>query len=237
MLALVSLPRTAAAVEPATDVAPERPPWIAVAPFLGGVVFGRGAQALECTGACAGFAGTETGYAHAPAFLLGAEVLFGVGRYLRLGPSLRYTFSSTVELAGTESFQVGSDWTASAAIEGFIPVASRWGVAPRLEGGLLVLSPGGDLSDYLDALRVEFCPIVTEGCAIGEGARVGWTAGFGGGVWYRAAQHVRVRLDLRVHYYSLTLYTLGATLSGGPIEVSESLSGGRLSVTSGVEFF
>jgi len=202
MFALAVWPRTARAVDSATDAAAERPPWIAVAPFLGGVAFGRGAQVVECTGACGSFAGTETGYAHAPAFLLGADVLFGVGRYVRVGPSLRYTFANTVGLPGAESFEVGSDWTASVSLEGFFPVAARWGVAPRLEGGLLVLSPGGDLGDYLDALRVEFCPIVASGCAIGEGARVGWTAGLG----------------------------------GGPIEVAESLSGGRLSVTTGVEF-
>jgi hypothetical protein len=97
--------------------------------------------------------------------------------------------------------------------------------------------PGGDLRDYVEGIREEFCPIVNEACAIPRGARVGWNVGAGVGAWFRAHDHVRVRFDVLFQYYDLTLYTVDGRLFGNPIEAYDTLAGGRLFLMAGVELF
>jgi hypothetical protein len=223
--------------EPTHDVLPERPSLVTVLPRLGLVPWGFGSRELECRGNCAGFAGTNDAYEHLPSFSLGGGVLFGIGRYLRLGPSFEYTFTNDVDIAGRGRFEVGDDFTVDAVVEGFFPIAPRWGIAPHVQGGLLDLMPGGDLRNYIGALRAEFCPILDAACAIPDGARLGWEVGVGAGVWFRAHERVRLRLDVLIQYYELELYSIKAQLFGNPIEAYETLSGGRLMLTAGVELF
>jgi hypothetical protein len=215
----------------------DAPPWFAFVPRLGLVAYGRGEQHLACDGNCAGFAGTRAGYAHEPAFTFGADVLFALGRYVRVGPSWQYTFTNEVSLEGRGAFGVGDDWSAAAVVEGFIPLGTRWAIAPRIRAGVLVLTPESDLRNYLSSLRDEFCPVLGSDCPISTDTRVGWNIAAGVGGSFRVHEHLRARLDFSAEYYSLTLYTVHAALFSNPIEASESLSGGRLLVTVGVEVF
>jgi hypothetical protein len=244
LLAGIGVTVALASSAPALDAAAERDskseplPFIAVVPRLGLVTYGAGEDKLACRGDCAGFAGTDTGYQHTPAFTMGVDGLFGIGRFLRLGPSFEYTFTNPVDLSGRGAFDVGSDFTVNGAIEGVLPLTPRVDVHARFEGGLLGLSEGGDLKRYLDTLRTEFCAPPGEGdCPISEGLRVGWNIGLGIGGAYQVHPHARVRLDLLFQYYSLELYTLDANLLGHAIQAYESLSGGRLFLSVGADIF
>lgn len=220
----------------AGDTSSERLPLIAVVPRLGLVAYGAGEDKLSCSGDCAGFAGTDNGYQHKPAFSMGVDALFGIGRYLRLGPSFEYTFTNAVDLSGRGSFDVGSDFTLNGAVEGVLPLSPRADIHARFEGGLLALGEGNDLKRYLDVLRTDLCS-PGESCPISEGLHVGWNVGVGVGGGYRVHEHVRVRLDLLFQYYSLELYTLDARLLGHDIQAYETLSGGRLFLSAGAEIF
>lgn len=218
-----------------TEPTNEALPWITAVPRLGLVAYGAGEDKLSCRGDCAGFAGTDTGYEHRPAFTMGADALFGIGRFLRLGPSFEYTFTNSVDLSGRGAFDVGSDFTVNGAVEGVLPLTPRADLHARFEGGLLGLDEGTDLKRYLDVLRTELC---TPGdCPISEGLHVGWNVGLGIGGAYRVHRHVRVRVDMLFQYYSLELYTLDARLLGHDIQAYETLSGGRLFLSVGAELF
>jgi hypothetical protein len=74
-------------------------------------------------------------------------------------------------------------------------------------------------------------------CPIPSGARLGWNVAFGAGGFFRVHPRLRVRLDALLEYYSISLYTLQASLFRNSIEVHESLSGARLIFTLGLEVF
>ena len=225
--------------ESASDVAvaDERPALVTVAPRIGLVAYGRGKLALECSGPCAAFAGSSTGYSHEPAFTFGADVLAGIFRYLRAGVSFEYTLENHAALAGSNaSYEVGDDWVLDAVVEGFFPLAPRWGLVPRFEAGLIDVTPAGALGAHLDAVRTEFCDGAGP-CSIERGARLGWNLAAGLGAWFRVHDRGRVRLDARVQYYVLDLYGLDATLLGSKIQVHETLSGARVLLTAGAEVF
>jgi hypothetical protein len=235
LLVSFAVSSTARAADAAPDPAGESLPFIAVVPRLGLVAYGAGQDKLSCRGDCAGFAGTDTGYVHTPAFSMGVDALFGFGRFLRLGPSFEYTLTNPVDLTGHGAFDVGSDFTVNGAVEGVLPVSPRAEVHARFEGGLLALSEGDDLKRYLDTLRAELCS--PGDCPISEGMHVGWNVGVGIGGAYRMHAHGRLRVDLLFQYYSLELYSLGARLFGHDIVAYESLSGGRLFLSVGAEIF
>ena len=213
------------------------PPLFAAIPRLGLVAYGAGDQHLQCSGNCAGFAGTKTPYTHDPAFTLGIDALFAPIPQLRAGVTWQYTLVNEVAIPDRSGFEVGNDWSADAVVEGFFPFAGRWALAPRLQGGVIVLEPLGDLQKYISGLRDEFCPILGDGCTIPDGARVGWNLGGGAGVSFRAHDHVRVRFDATVQYYAFTLYTVSASLLGQHIEAYETLAGARLFLTLGAELY
>ncbi len=220
------------------DSQSERLPWISAVPRVGLVAYGAGEDKLACRGDCAGFAGTDDGYEHSPAFTMGVDALFGIGRFVRLGPSFEYTFTNPVDLTGHGAFDVGSDFTVNGAVEGVLPLTPRADVHARFEAGLLGLGEGKDLKRYLDGLRTDFCPPPGQGsCSISDGMHVGWNIGVGIGGGYRVHAHVRVRADLLFQYYSLELYTLDAHLLGHDIQAYETLSGGRLFLSAGAEIF
>lgn len=236
-IALFSRPSSAATPANPTHEQTDVPPLFAAIPRLGLVAYGAGDQHLQCSGNCAGFAGTKTPYTHDPAFTLSIDALFAPIPQLRAGVTWQYTFVNEVAIPDRSGFEVGDDWSADALVEGFFPFAERWALSPRLQGGAIVLYPLGDLQKYISGLRDEFCPILGSGCTIPDSARVGWNLGGGAGVSFRAYDHVRIRFDTTVQYYAFTLYTISARLLGQHIEAYETLAGARLFFTLGAELY
>jgi hypothetical protein len=224
-----------AATEPETAV-PELP-LVAVLPRLGLVAYGRGGQEVHCNGGCARFATSGSEYEHRPATFVGVDALVRILPFLRAGPSLGYTFTNSVDVAGAGAFEVGKDLVLDATVEAAIRVTPRFWIAPRIQAGALVLYPTGELQGYLSALHEEFCPVLPGECPIGVGSHVGVNGAVGVGAIVGIRRDVRLRADIFAQYYSLRLYTVKASLANQAIEVYETLSGARLFVTAGVEFF
>ncbi len=211
-------------------------PFVAPVLRLGLLAYGRGEEKNGCSGACTGFAPDNASYSHGPALGVGAEALFTVLGQWRFGPSLFYVLPNHVDIDGASgSFGVGSDLTLDVAAEFAPRVAPRFRILPRIQGGLLVLFPGGALGSSLDALRAD-CPSNIRGCSSVGDTVVGWNLAVGAGALYSALPHLRLRVDVLAQYYSVGLYDIGASLLSKPIDVSERLSGGRLFVTVGAEY-
>jgi len=216
----------------------EAPPRIEVPFFslgarLGIVPWGTGARKNECAGPCAIFAPDDTAYSHLPAFVVGLDALFRVFDRLRFGVSVLYVPASSIRPAGTsEHFKVGSDVDIDAVAEVVIRATPSVWILPRLQGGPLVLSPGGDLRTTLDSVRAD-CSGLAQGCDSLTGAYTGWNIAVGGGALWVSTERFRLRADVFFQYYSVPLYSITASLATEPIEVSERLTGGRAFLTIG----
>lgn len=212
-------------------------PFVAPVLRLGLLAYGRGEEKNGCSGACAGFAPDNASYSHGPALGVGGEALFTVFERWRFGPSLFYVLPNHVDIDGASgSFGIGSDLTLDVATEFAPRVATRFRILPRIQGGLLVLFPGGELESSLDEARAGCPSNVVHGCSSVGDTRVGWNLAVGAGALYSALPHLRVRADVLAQYYSVGLYDVSSTLGRNPIDVSEHLSGGRLFVTVGAEY-
>jgi hypothetical protein len=212
-------------------------PFFSLGARLGVVPWGTGEQKNECAGPCAMFAPDDATYSHLPAFVVGVDALFGAFDRFRFGLGVLYVPTSSIRLAGaSRHFEVGSDVDIDAVAEGVVRATPRVWILPRLQGGLLVLSPGGDLRTTLDGLHRD-CSGLAQGCDSLTGAYTGWNLAAGGGALWVSSERLRVRADLLFQYYSVPLYTITGTLAGEPIEVSERLAGGRMFLTIGAEVF
>ena len=219
-----------------TGTAAPRIPFVAPVVHLGLLPYGRGQDENGCSGACAGFAANDASYQHGVAFGFGAEALFTVLDVLRFGPSLFYVLPNHVDLDGAKDhFGVGSDLGIDLVVEAAPAVTRTLRLVPRLQGGITVLFPGGQLAQDLDAVRA-VCPDGASGCDGVTGAHVGFNIGVGVGALYTFSEHLRFRADLLVQYYTVNLYSVGARLLGNGIDVSERLSGGRSFILLGAEY-
>jgi hypothetical protein len=232
---------TAAAASERTPVAANDAqddlPLVAPVLRLGLLAYGRGEEKNGCSGACTGFAPDNASYSHGPALGIGGEALFTVFRQWRFGPSLFYVLPNHVDIDGASGgFGIGSDLTLDAAAEFAPRIARHFRILPRIQGGLLVLFPDGELKSSLEAVRT-YCPSnVARGCGSLGDTVVGWNLAVGAGALYSVLPHLRLRVDVLAQYYSVGLYDIGASLLRNSIDVSERLSGARLFVTVGAEY-
>lgn len=224
------------AAEPST-VPRAEVPFFSVGARLGAVAWGTGVQKNECAGPCDRFAPVDSAYSHSPAFVVGAEALFGVLDRFRFGLGALIVPMSDIRLVGaTDDFAVGTDLGIHAIAEMVIRATPRVWVLPRLQGGPMGLFPGGDLRSLLDSLNRDYCVGMVKGCDSLTGSYWGWNVGAGGGALWVSGEHVRLRSDVLVQYYAVPLYTLSARLATAAIDVSERLTGARILFTLGAEF-
>jgi hypothetical protein len=224
------------AAEPST-VPRTEVPFFSAGARLGAVAWGTGVQKNECAGPCDRFAPVDSTYSHSPAFVVGADALFGVLDRFRFGLGALIVPASDIRLAGAaDDFAVGTDLGIHAVAEVVIRATPRVWVLPRLQGGPIGLFPGGDLRSLLDSLHRDYCVGAVKGCDSLTGSYWGWNVAAGAGALWVSAERVRLRTDLLVQYYAVPLYTLSARLAAAAIDVSERLTGARMLFTLGAEF-
>lgn len=169
---------------------------------------------------------------------MGVDALFGAFDRVRFGIGALYVPVDDIRLAGSaDDFEVGADLGVNAIAEWVFRATPRIWILPRIQGGPIVFSPGGDLRVALDAVNRDYCAGRARGCDSLTGAYTGWNIAAGGGALWVSTERIRVRADVLFQYYSVPLYTLSASLATQPIEVSERLTGGRMFLTLGAEFF
>ena len=130
----------------------------------------------------------------------------------------------------------GSDLALQAIVEGVFDISPTVALTLRGQGGLLILFPGGDLSDAIDDEK-SLCDSVpvTQKCEVKDGPYVGWTAGGGFGVLFPAGT-VAMRVDLTLEWYGIDTLGLKTSAPGGDVDTTANFSGNRVILGGGVEF-
>ncbi len=188
------------------------------APIIRGglLVGGSGTWKSSCDGNNCDSSSTDSlDYSHKVAFAVSADFLWRLGSIVRLGPGLMYVGGESVKLESGRVLypnnksdpSIGSDLAIDAVLEFAPQVADTVWLAPRLQLGMGVLFPGGDLNDYYDYQK-SYCTNSgqLDGCDSVGNASVGWHAGVGFGVVFSVSNSVRLRGDVFAQYYAFKLY-------------------------------
>lgn len=226
---------------------PERQHLPVFAPIVhaGLLLFGSGTLKDTCNGpSCTSTDGQSADYSHQVAFALDADFLWRLGSLVRLGPGVMFVTGQSVKLQSGKVFilspyntktepSIGSDLAIDAVVEIDPQVSGKVWLAPRVQGGMGLLLPSGDLSDRLNYLN-GYCPSTYDGCNSVSGAHFGWHAGLGFGVVYALNSLVRLRADVLAQYYSFSLFSIQQTADG--TKYTEGISSSRGFLFLGAEF-
>jgi hypothetical protein len=207
---------------------------------LGASVIGFGTDRAECKGsACSSSNVGARDYAPKINPLVEGHAFFQATNFLRLGTTLMLSPSGKVKFKGVEN----------AADEGFgtllnldlaaelTPRLSRniW-LVPRLQSGLSMLFPTGELSQHLSSSK-DTCNSgngAFTNCGSLDGPRYGLNVGVGVGALYAVSDVIGLRVDTLFEYYSIRLTTIEA--GSRDASLTENVSGGRFMLFGGMEF-
>lgn len=164
--------------------------------------------------------------------MLGVDALYGVTPTLRLGVGAQYVPSRT---ADSGDIEVGSDLSAFGVAELVIEASPSLALALRAQAGGVLLFPGGDMQEDIDA-ELESCNSMQTGrCEVGEGPFPGLTYGFGAGA-IAPMGNMTVRVDALYSAYSIDRLRETEDLgAGGSKEEREKVTGHKIWLTAGLE--
>ncbi len=208
---------------------------VALVPRIGVMFWGSGTSRIRCDGYCLGLQDSSTSYDHHPAVVLDFDVLFRLGRVMRLGPGISYTSKMKTDTEGADDVDLGSEFGLNVVGEPAISVGTRAWIAPRGELGLIVLVPSGETEQSLDLMQ-DLCYTgdSTSDCSSLDGPVPGFSGGIGAGGIFGVGERARLRADLMLRYYWLQLADFEEGTTYG--RVRWSLSGVRAYVFLGGDF-
>ena len=209
-----------------------------VIPHLGLLVAGNGAMSRQCDASnCPDGLDGVAGYAHEKAILISADFLWQLGPYFRIGPSIQYTIASDLDPdTSTEpKYEIGP----MAGLDFVAELSARVGptswLVPRVQLGLMLVDPQGDLDNTLTATQALCESAETiDNCDSLDGARVGIEFGLGFGGLFALSDTVRLRADGLAQLYSLRLYKLHDAAQDQ--DLSLTATGARFMLLGGMEF-
>jgi hypothetical protein len=173
--------------------------------------------------------------------VLGVDGLISTGK-VRFGLGALFTPSTKGEVEGT-SYKVGSDLMLSGVIEPLIPISPTVALAFRVQGGGMLMFPGGDVTEDIDAKKDDCTSDLTSGdpkCDVNSGPGLGWSVGGGLGI-VTGGDKVRFRADLLFLHYSTGVWSYEHTHRASPPRgeythsVSYGATGNRFLLLTGLE--
>jgi hypothetical protein len=195
---------------------------------------GDGDFKIECDGDC-GDTSDEESVDDVSGLLLAGDVLFPAGKNIDVGFGLMYV--TKTELEERDEFELGSDLSAVGIGQLRVPLQPKMAFAGRALGGLLVLFPGGELEDSIDAMK-DVCDEAPASatCDLDEGPYLGFTLGASGGIRYHTGQVV-LTADLLLQYINIfNMLDTEVAEGGQSIETWIDYAGTRFWLVAGVEF-
>jgi hypothetical protein len=207
---------------------------------LGASLAGFGTDRAECHGsACSASNVGARDYSPKVDVLLEGHAFYQATSFLRLGTTVMLSPSGKVEFKGVApptDAGFGTILNLDLAAE-LTPRLSRniW-LVPRLQSGLSMLFPTGELSQRLSATK-DTCNGgngAFKNCGSLDGPRYGLNVGVGVGALFAVSDAIGLRADTLFEYYSIRL----ATLDAGSRDANfvENASGGRFMLFGGMEF-
>lgn len=202
----------------------------AFAQFSGGVelgmrIGGGGNQEVKVKAEGLGSDDTDWDYDDKSGFALSAHGMFHLTENLLLGGRVFYLTKFVTEADGAdEEYEWGSEADARARIDFALAVAEGAAVHFVGEAGVMMLFPGDDFKDELDEFDLDTDP------------RFGLIGGLGAGFTYRISDGLRLRADLMLDKYWLTVVDESVTSGGYDVDIEQKANGTRWWLLAGVEF-
>jgi len=195
---------------------------------------GAGAEELSCEGECASVVTGRSDFENHLAFGANVDFMGAVGRMVRLGLGFLYVAPDRVDLDGIdESYELGSDLSSDLVFELTPRLAPGVWLVPRIQTGLTLLFPAGDLGDDLARLADMCDASRATDCGKIEGIKPGYNLGLGFGGLFALDESIAVRADVLFQAYVINLFTVEAESPHATI--SRSIEGTRFFVMAGVE--
>jgi len=192
-----------------------------------GTTSATGRVDFQCTGP--GCNGESLGYAQDPSLFFAVDLLWGLGKNVRLGLSAGVTPSTTLHGdTGEEDIDAGALWSAGLPAEVVFDLGSSTSLTLRAQADFLILS-GGDFADLADQLG-QACERSDSTCQVNAAPFFGWAAGGGAGFRWNV-KRVAFRADVMLQAYRVDLIELSFDDLSGQME----LSGTRGTFLLGVE--
>lgn len=209
-------------------------------PRIGLQLGGSGTWEDSCDGSdCGNYQNSSLDYDMKTAFAIGADFMFKLGDLFRIGPGLLYTNTMDVKPSGdSSSHEMGSTVDVNFVAEVIPRVSPTVWLVPRVQLGVTVLNASGDsagdLQNTLNGMKAT-CEATSgiTGCDSLNNPHVGVNLGLGFGAMFAVGPTIRLRVDTLYQYYSVSLYSLGA--SGYNATDSGTASGGRYFLLAGME--
>jgi hypothetical protein len=211
-------------------------------------VIGSGTVENECSSSggplvsCGGSASSDNDAEEKSIFMLQADALVHVSRGLRLGVGYQIIPYSAAKYKGTTDPSTqhnGHEHALRGAVEGLLPIGQNLAIALRAQGGVRMLSIGGDLADDTDDVLRTCSQMTGTHCEVDKGPMFGSSFGATAGIVGGKKLHWRVDLAVDRDSYKIWESTIsfpaGGTANSLTVKSTQSMT--RSWILAGIELF